>query len=269
MADAPPRVIVFDMDETLGHFVQLGGFWDAIERAHSKRLPRSHFIETMQLYPEYVRPGMEELLAQLVRARNRGVIAAIIMYTNNQGPEEWAESVAAYFDKHAGEQVFDMIIPAYSARGRRVSPCRTSHAKSPADLLRCTGLPDDARICFIDDQYHQPMAAPSTYYIRAPEYVSHILPHDFADRYLKRFGARCDSGFPARLGQTFLDGPGISPRERPSDNSQDTTGWLRAHISRFLAMTRPGVSRRPMRRGTSRRRGSGMTRRRRHSLMWS
>ena len=263
----PPRVVVFDMDETLGHFVQLGAFWDALERAHGYSLGTNHFIDTMTLYPEYVRPGMEDMLTQLTSARDKGVIAAIVLYTNNQGPTEWARSVAAYFDRRAGTQVFDMIIPAYTARGRRVSTCRTSHTKSPADLLRCTGLPPDTRICFIDDQLHPPMSNGGSYYIRAPEYVATLLPHVLAGRYLSRHRGRLPSDFDRRLGQAILRAPGIAG-DPGSMDARDTTGWIRAHISRFLALNRPGVSRRPQRTRSSRRRGGGLTRRRRHALLW-
>ena len=263
----PPRVVVFDMDETLGHFVQLGAFWDALERAHGRSLTQAHFVDTMGLYPEYVRPGMEEMLTQLTRARSKGVIAAIIMYTNNQGPQAWAKAIAAYFDRRAGTQVFDMIIPAYTVRGRRVSPCRTSHAKSPDDLLRCTGLPEDTRICFVDDQYHEPMGAGGSYYVRVPEYVATLLPHELAGRYIRRHRDRLPPGFQRSLGRTILSSPGLDGRPVAAD-MRDTTGWVRAHISRFLALNRPGVSRRPRRTKSSRSRGSGLTRRRRHGLQW-
>ena len=264
----PPRVIVFDMDETLGHFVQLGGFWDALQRAHGRPLAQEHFIDTMKLYPEYVRPGMEQFLGQLTRARDQGAVSAIVMYTNNQGPLEWAQSIAAYFDQHAGSQVFDMIIPAYMVRGRRVSPCRTSHAKSPSDFLRCTGLPEDTRICFVDDQYHGPMGGGGSYYIRAPEYVATLMPHDLAGRYIRKHGAHLDRGFQKRLGEALLSS-GAADGSPPSGmDLRDTTGWLRAHVSRFLALSQPGVSRKPRKARNSRRRRGGMTRRRRHALMW-
>ena len=268
MAETPPRVVVFDMDETLGHFVQLGAFWDAVEQAHGRLLDLDHFIETMELYPEYVRPGMSQLLGQLVEARAEGVISGIAMYTNNQGPEAWARGIAAYFDKQVGVPVFDMIVPAYMAHGSVVASCRTSHAKSPADFLRCTGLPQETRICFLDDQYHRPMAGNSTYYIRVPEYVATLMPHDLAGRYLRKYGGRLDRDFQIRLGEALLSYGAISGKPPTPVERRDTTGWMRAHISRFLATTRPGVSRRPRRPRSSRRQQGGLTRRRQRSQMW-
>jgi hypothetical protein len=267
MAESPPRVIVFDMDETLGHFVQLGGFWDAVEQAHGRLLNLDHFIEVMELYPEYVRPGMAQLLGQLVEARAAGIISGIAMYTNNQGPEAWARGIAAYFDKQVGVPVFDMIIPAYMARGERVASCRTSHEKSPSDFLRCTGMPPQTHICFVDDQYHRPMTGNGIYYIRAPEHVATLMPHELAGRYLRKYGHRLDRDFQIRLGEALLNHGAMSEQTPKIAEQRDTSGWMRAHISRFLAMTRPGVTRRPRKPRSSRQTHGGLTRRRQHSQM--
>jgi hypothetical protein len=266
-----PRIVAFDLDETLGHFAQMGGFWDALEQAHGQPLGVEHFVSTLALYPEYVRPGMESLLGQVAAARNQGVISAVVLYTNNQGPPRWAEYIVTYFNERAGTQVFDMIVPAYATGGRRVSPCRTGHTKSPADLLRCTGMPPGTRICFIDDQYHAPMTGGGVYYIRVPPYMSVLFPADIADRYLAYHGARLGPAFRRRLGAALLrqtHGAGHSPLGADKD---DATSWVRAHIGRFLALSQPEVTRRRPRQKQgrqSRRRGGGLTRRRRHALLW-
>ncbi len=260
-----PRVVVFDMDETLGHFVQLGGFWDSLERAHGLSLHESHFVDTLALYPEFVRPGMEVLLAQLVAARTQGDISAIIMYTNNQGPERWAQYVAAYFDHMAGARVFDMIIPAYVVRGRQVSPCRTSHAKSPDDLFRCTGLPPTTRVCFVDDQDHPPMTDCGVYYIRPPPYVATVFPTELVDRYMARHAGKLAHGFRRRLGSAMVSQRGGDFHSSLGSRAGDTTSWIRAHIGRFIDLSQPEVTRRRDRR----RRSGGLTRRRRRELWWS
>ena len=36
------KVVVFDLDETLGHFVELGMFWDALNDYYKKNLPSSN-----------------------------------------------------------------------------------------------------------------------------------------------------------------------------------------------------------------------------------
>ena len=264
MSVAPsPRVVVFDMDETLGHFVQLGGFWDVVQSAHGRELPTAHFIEMMSLYPEAIRPGMEVLLAQLVAARSNGTIHAIILYTNNQGPESWAQMIAEYFSHMAGKRVFDMIIPAYSVGGRRVARCRSGHAKSPSDLLRCTGLPDDTRICFIDDQDHPPMISDRVYYIRVPPYVETLLVGDMAQRYISAYGAGREPEFRQRMGRAIMAARHLDGQPRSSGGERDHTEWIRQHIGRFISLSQPEVTRR-----RSRRRGGGLTRRRRHSMLW-
>ena len=260
---APPSLVVFDMDETLGHFVQLGAFWDVLEAAHGRPLSQDHFVETLALYPELVRPGMELTLAQLVGARDRGLISGIVLYTNNQGPTTWAELVAAYFDRIVGTRVFDQIIPAYMAHGRRVCACRTSHAKSPADLQRCTGFPAHTRICFIDDQEHGPMMSDGVYYIRVPPHAATLLPGDMARRYLVANNHRLTRGFERELGMQVLSDRRMEGMpELGSPQSGDVTGWMKAHIGKFVELGRPEVTRR--RRHVKR----GLTRRRRPGMLW-
>ena len=49
------HVVVFDLDETIGCFQQLGIFCDALEIFNKKKLTRDDFIEILDLYPEYFR----------------------------------------------------------------------------------------------------------------------------------------------------------------------------------------------------------------------
>ena len=49
------QVIVFDLDETLGCFVELGAFCDTIEKFNKKKLDSSEFYKLMDLYPEFLR----------------------------------------------------------------------------------------------------------------------------------------------------------------------------------------------------------------------
>ena len=80
-----------------------------------------------------------------------------MIYTNNQGPKEWAEQLRNYFEDIIGECVFDRIIAAFKINGKIIEPWRTSHEKSVDDLISCTQISPDTQICFIDDQHHPRM----------------------------------------------------------------------------------------------------------------
>ena len=52
------KIVVFDLDETLGYFTQLGIFWDSIgEYLNSKGMPKltqNDFNCILDLYPEFL-----------------------------------------------------------------------------------------------------------------------------------------------------------------------------------------------------------------------
>ena len=77
-----------------------------------------------------------------------------MIYTNNQGPTSWAKNISKYFDHKLKYKLFDQIIAAFKIRGQKIEPNRTSHDKTIDDLIRCTKLPSDMEICFIDDLYN-------------------------------------------------------------------------------------------------------------------
>ena len=56
------KIIVFDMDETLGQFVELGIFIDSLELYFGKELNQYQFNMTMSLFPEFIRPGILSIL---------------------------------------------------------------------------------------------------------------------------------------------------------------------------------------------------------------
>jgi hypothetical protein len=177
------RVVVFDLDETLGCFVELGMFWDAVKSVIPGADSRDHLFSIIKLFPEFIRPNMIETLSYLKRAKTDGRCSGVMIYTNNQGDRSWAEHIAAYFNTQVGYELFDQVIAAFRVRGKVVEVCRTSHDKSVADFLRCTSLPVGTRLCFLDDQYHPQMEDESVYYINVKPFTASIPFSDMAERY--------------------------------------------------------------------------------------
>ena len=58
------KYIVFDVDETLGYFSQLGSFMDAISFYYKDYSGSifERFNQILDLFPEFVRPKMIEIL---------------------------------------------------------------------------------------------------------------------------------------------------------------------------------------------------------------
>ena len=101
-----------------------------------------------------------------------------MIYTNNQGPKQWTKMISEYFEHRIGKHLFDHIISAFKVNGKVVEMCRTSQDKSVEDLVRCTKIPENTEICFIDDQLHPLMEKSNVYYIN-------IKPYRFSMEYRK------------------------------------------------------------------------------------
>ena len=84
------KVVVFDLDETLGHFVQLGIFQDVIEKTLDITLNDDAFFELLDLYPEFLRPNIMNILKLICGKKKQNICGKLLIYTNNQGPKEWA-----------------------------------------------------------------------------------------------------------------------------------------------------------------------------------
>ena len=67
--------------------------------------------------------------------------------------------------------------------------CRTTLDKTHKDLIRCTKIPLNAEICYLDDVFYPEMSHKNVYYINIKPYI-HDLEFDvLVDRFLK-----CDIG---------------------------------------------------------------------------
>lgn len=179
------KIVVFDLDETLGYFTQFGVFLDCVQELYPQGTyqPRRHFGPLLDLFPEFLRPELLPLLRYLKQKKSTQCCAKIVIYTNNQGPREWAQQIVAYLEqKVAAPHLFDQIIAAYKIRGQRVELCRTTSDKTHQDFLRCTRVPADAQICFVDDLYHPAMSNDRIYYIHVKPYYCDVTPEEMARR---------------------------------------------------------------------------------------
>jgi hypothetical protein len=191
------KYIVFDVDETLGYFSQLGSFIDSLS-FYNKDFSGSvfeRFNEILDLFPEFVRPKMIETLKYIHEKKVSGTCSGLFIYTNNQGPRLWVQHIAKYFDykvgnverndRNDGASLFDKIIAAYMINGKIVEPGRTSQNKTYDDLLRITGISNQAEVCFVDDLNHPDMRHENVLYLNVKPYVKTLSTDEMIRRYLK------------------------------------------------------------------------------------
>jgi hypothetical protein len=173
------KIVVFDLDETLGYFTEFGVFIDSLKRyMESKKInfimTQNEFNQLLELYPEFLRPNIINILNYLKHKKEKNICNKVMIYTNNQGSREWVNNIISYFENKINFKLIDQIICAFKINGKKIEICRTTNNKTYNDLIRCTKLPLDAEICFMDDNYYPGMSSDNVYYINIKPYYRFI-----------------------------------------------------------------------------------------------
>ena len=183
----PLKMVVFDLDETLGSFIEISMFWEALERYYGYNLLDSRFYEVLDLFPNFLRPKILIILDYLKDKKEKKSCDHLMIYTNNQGPKSWVKMISDYLNQKVGYKLFDKIIAAFKVKGKIIEIGRTSHNKSVEDLVRCTKIPINTEICFIDDQKHPLMIEDNVYYINVKPYEYSMPFDEMAEIYYNTF----------------------------------------------------------------------------------
>ena len=169
--------IIFDLDETLGHFVQLGVINDSIESFLNKKLTQQAFNKLCDMFYDLFRPGIFLVLRYIKRKKLKNKKIKVVIYTNNNGPKSWAKKIYKYIHYKLKYKLFDQAIGAYKIYNKLIEKNRTTHNKTISDFKSCTKANNNSTFCFIDDQYHPYMEKDNVYYIHVKPYVN-ILSTD-------------------------------------------------------------------------------------------
>ena len=92
------KVIVFDLDETIGSFGELYVLW-------SNGLPvdivnnQQTFDDLLDIYPEFLRYGILNIFDYLKYKKDSGRYFKTYIYTNNILPVEWVQMIVNYIEK--------------------------------------------------------------------------------------------------------------------------------------------------------------------------
>lgn len=184
----PQKIVVLDVDETIGYFVELGIFCDALTKAawnDDATAQYAHFNNLMDAFPEFLRPNILDLLRFLKLKKEANECCGVMVYTNNNAPREWVEHIIKYTEFKLGGHLFDQIVAAFKVNGKLIEMGRTTHDKTYEDLLRCTKLPSNVEVCFLDDQLHSQMEHGQVYYINVKPYVHQMSVHTMIDRFMQ------------------------------------------------------------------------------------
>ena len=108
----------------------------------------------------------------------------MMIYTNNNGPNEWAHHIISYFESKIKYKLIDQLIAAFKINGKQVEICRTTHNKTHNDLIRCTKIPANTEICFLDDMFHPGMVNENIYYINIKPYYYDLKFNDMIHKFI-------------------------------------------------------------------------------------
>lgn len=212
------KIVVFDVDETLGYFVEFGIFWNSIiaYKIHQKidyELTQNDFNKILDLYPEFIRPNIISILNYLKHKKMSKECSGVMIYTNNQGPKQWVMYIKEYFEHKIKYNLFNHIIAAFKVNGKHVELCRTSHDKTYGDFIKCSKIPHDVQICYLDDMYYPEMNAENVYYIKVKPYTHDLSFDDMIHKFVN-----------SEYGETFIS------------NKKDFIEFMKTHISKYKFM---------------------------------
>jgi len=205
-----PKVVVFDVDETLGNFAQFGIFCAILDEYYKADISYKHFNDLVEIFPEIFRPNIIRILDYIRKKKDSGVCSKVMIYTNNQGPDKWVHHIRDYLEMKLREKaattattattaarqlaiippLFDHIIGGFKPRNGGAAPSgsrypeRTTGEKTVSEFLRCSRLPSDIEICFLDDVLHERMVDEKVYYIKLQGYHSYIPFEHYVLRFL-------------------------------------------------------------------------------------
>ena len=182
-----PKVLVFDLDETLGDFSDLEMIWNALQLYNIKPNDEQLFKDLLDLYPEFLRYGIISILEYLFQKKKTKACDSIYIYTNNQGHPKWISMITSYFDHKLNlknKKLFDKTIHAFKINDKRLELKRTTHRKTWSDFIKCTLLPINTEICFIDNTNFESMKKEKVYYIQPMSYFHHLSGEQIVNRFM-------------------------------------------------------------------------------------
>jgi hypothetical protein len=174
------KVLVFDLDETIGSFHEAAILWKIIESEL-----QSDFNTLMDLYPEFLRYGISQIIEFILNKKKIGKCDKLYLYTNNINSPVFPNLISEYL-KHklnSENNVFDKIIGAFKINNKIIEHNRTTHKKTYNDFIKCAVLPENVKICFIDDKYYSKMENEKIYYIQPSPYYHNLTNKEIISRF--------------------------------------------------------------------------------------
>jgi hypothetical protein len=181
-SDKYSKVIVLDLDETIGDFSDMVVLWKIAQSQDT--ITQEQFNNIANIFPEFFRIGIFIILEYLFKKKQNNKCNHVYLYTNNKFSPEFPNLIANYVSAkiNADPPLFDKVICAFKVGDKIIEKYRTENQKSYCDLIKCTMLPKSTEICFVDDYFHKKMNHHKIYYIQPLPYNHQLTPITIASR---------------------------------------------------------------------------------------
>jgi hypothetical protein len=230
------KIIAFDLDETLGQFSQFGLFIDVIKHYKQRKITQSHFFQLCDIYYKYFRPNIFELFEYIRTKKERhGMNIKTVLFTNNQGPKEWSQSICDYINHRLKYPLFEDVIGAYKVKNTIQEERRTSNIKLQTDLIKILECDSNTEILFFDDVYHPEMDTLFvTYYHNDPYYYQYPT-NELISLYLSHFTVDSPTVFEHFMRKVFEKRYFKHEKHIITPNDYKTTHNMYETLKQFLA----------------------------------
>lgn len=176
------KVIVFDLDDTIGHFEEVSIFLSGLQNIVDENIKDKYLHKLLELWPKFLRYGILDILNIIKQAKMKDSNVKVIIYTNNMGNRSWTLIIKKFLEKKIHYKLFDKIITAY--RPCEKNNCRTTNEKTYDDLIKCTGYNKNTQFLFLDDQYHEKMLTKDLKYLKLRPFVYSIPFNTMINNYI-------------------------------------------------------------------------------------
>ena len=174
------KIIVFDLDNTIGHFEEIGMFLDCLIHTYKAKISKKYIFNLLELWPEVFRYKIFDIFKTIAKVKKTNNNIKVAIYTNNLGPRSWTMNIKKYIEEKLNYKLFDKVITANSKHN-----LRTSDDKIFNDLVRCLKYNNNNKFIFLDDQYYPLMEDDTLEYILVEPYIYTLKFEYMIDSFLK------------------------------------------------------------------------------------
>lgn len=190
------KIIIFDLDETIGHFQELSILFNDDCSKNPKLSEKEIMYDILNNNPQVFRTKIFTLFSYLEIIKKIKKNIKILLFTNNQGPKFWYNNIVSFIHDRLKYKLFDKVIGPYKIGNDIVERKRTTHNKSVKDISKILKIPlKQMSIIIFDDQYHTNMNHTNVIYVHLNEYIPNMkldynkeydIMRDELNRFLKK-----------------------------------------------------------------------------------